>query len=91
MEKILFSTDNLYHLIFRNNQINWFNKHKFVSKTETKCLHCHETIYISFKQVSVQNVFCKNCKNRADKTNIIQQKYVSLIKNKQRDLMEKFS
>lgn len=80
-----------FDIIAHNEQRNYFKrKFKFVSKTREICLGCATPIYVSFKHISVNHIFCPACKYRfmASRT-IVQYRYMNYIKKRQTEITQK--
>lgn len=79
-----------FEIITHNEQRNYFSRrYKFTSKTREICLGCAKPIYISFGNISVNNVFCDECKHRFKaKRTIVQYRYMNYVKNHQTKIIQ---
>lgn len=71
-----------------NMQQQFDNNHNFVTKFRCNCLSCLTTIYVSFRQYGIQNIFCPSCYNKyQNKPTIVQYQYMRIIKERQLKLL----
>ena len=88
--QIELSKQDTMRIIFSNNQNKFFfNKLRYKTKTKSNCLHCGDNILIDYDANDISCIFCEDCKERSDYTNIVQQQYFRLLKTRQLELIEK--
>lgn len=63
----------------------------FATKYKWKCLNCMAPIYVSYRQFSVNAIFCPACYSmKAAKPTIVQYQYMRILKEKQIEQIEQF-
>ena len=79
-----------FEIIAHNEQRGYFGRRfRFTSKTREICLGCAKPIYISFGNISVNNVFCDDCKHRfKTKRTVVQYRYMNYVKNHQTKIIQ---
>ena len=80
-------TLQLFYNVIKQNALN--ERQKCTTKSQWKCLKCLKTIYVSYKQFSVLNIVCDDCRNLiVNNPTVVQYQYMMALKKKQLDIIE---
>ena len=86
-----FSKEQSFEIMARHEQRQYNSRiFRYKSKTRELCLGCMKPIYVSFKKLSVNSIFCDECKYKfMSSRTTVQYRYMNFVKKHQTSICDK--